>query len=163
MGIQVHRTLVIQHAHALGRLKRLIRKNAPHFDILAQQQLLESLRRVIALQGQDVVWDEDQAVDPRPHKRLLPRSAYTRDALNVMRRAARPLRITEILDEICRTHSVTLSSGESSHAYQKLAEANWKQVQRGIVVCVDKDPTNTHGACLYALKEWGSSPNTLNE
>lgn len=87
MGIQVHRTLVIQHAHALGRLKRLIRKNAPHIDILEQLLLLESLRRVIALQGQEVVWDEEHAVDARPHKRLLPRSAYTRDALNFMRRA----------------------------------------------------------------------------
>ncbi len=152
MGIQVHRTLVIQHAHALGRLRRLIRKNAPHVDILEQQKLVESLRRVIAHQDQDVVWDEEHAVDPRPHKRLLPRSAYTRDALNVMRRAARPLRIAEILGEICQQHNVTLSVSEHQHASQKLAEANWKQVQRGIIVMVGKDPTNAYGACLYALK-----------
>lgn len=152
MGIQVHRTLVIQHAHALGRLKRLIGKKAPHIDILEQQKLVESLRRVIALQDQDVVWDEEHAVDPRPHKRLLPRSAYTRDALNFMRRAARPLRIAEILSEVCQLHHVTLSVSEQQHASQKLAEANWKQVQRGIVVMVGKDPTNVYGACLYALK-----------
>jgi hypothetical protein len=152
MGIQVHRTLVLQHAHALGQLKKLARKNAPHLDVLAQQQLVESLRRVIEHQGIDQEWDTEHAVEPRPHKKLLPRSAYTRDALNVMRRASRPLRIVEILDELCRMHKVTLSREEYSYATQKLAEANWKQVQRGIVERVAKDPANAYGACLYALR-----------
>jgi hypothetical protein len=119
---------------------------------LEQQQLVESLRRVIALQAQDVVWDEEHAVDPRPHKKLLPRAAYTRDALNIMRRAGRPLRVAEVLQELCAMHGVTLDEADQRHACQKLAEANWKQVQRGIVERVDKDPTNAYGACLYALK-----------
>lgn len=163
MGIQVHRALVIQHAHALGRLHRLARKNAPPPEVLKHQQLVEALRRVIAHQGQDVVWDDEHAVDPRPHKKLLPRSAYTRDSLNVMRRAARPLLIAEILADVCRMHNVTLNENEKKHATQKLAEANWKQVQRGIVVRVDKDPSNVYGACLYALKACASIPKTLNE
>lgn len=152
MGIQVHRTLAIQHAHALGKLRRLVRKDAPHTEILQQQRLVEAIRLVIEHQGLDIVWDEERAVDPRPHKKLLPRAAYTRDALNIMRRAARPLRIAEILQEVCRMHGVTLGEADRRHACQKLAEANWKQVQRGIVEMVDKDPTNPYGACLYALK-----------
>ena len=152
MGIQVHRALAIQHARELGKLHRLVRKSAPHPEILQQQQLVESIRRVIDHQGQDIVWDDEHAVDPRPHKRLLPRAAYTRDALNVMRRAARPVLLSEVLDELCRVHNVTLSEDERRHASQKLAEANWKQVQRGIVEMVGKDPANPYGACLYALK-----------
>ena len=152
MGIQVHRALTIQHAHALGKLRRLVRKSAPHPEILQQQQLVESIRRVIEHQAQEVVWDEEHAVDPRPHRKLLPRAAYTRDALNVMRREARPMRVSEILQELCRMHHVTLSETDLRHACQKLAEANWKQVQRGIVERVDKDATNAYGACLYALK-----------
>jgi hypothetical protein len=163
MGIQVHRTLVLQHAHALGQLKKLARNNAPHDDILAQQRLVESLRQVIDHQGMDEVWDPEHAVEPRPHKRLLPRSAYTRDSLNIMRKAGRPLRVAEILDELCRMHQVSLSEANRRHACQKLAEANWRQVQRGIVERVDKDPTNAYGACLYALKEWARSPNTLKQ
>lgn len=152
MGIQVHRTLAIQHAHALGKLRRLARKSAPHAEILQQQQLIEAIRLVIEHQGQDIVWDEELAVDPRPHKKLLPRAAYTRDALNIMRRAARPLRIAEILEELCRMHSVTLDEADRRHACQKLAEPNLKQVHRGLVEVVDKDATNPYGACLYALK-----------
>lgn len=152
MGIQVHRALTIQHAHALGKLRRLVRNSAPHPAILEQQQLVESMRRVIEHQGQDIVWDDEHAVDPRPHKKLLPRAAYTRDALNVMRRAARPMRISEILQELCRMHGANLDEAELRHACQKLAEANWKQVQRGIVERVDKDPASAYGACLYALK-----------
>jgi hypothetical protein len=153
MGIQVHRTLVLQHAHALGQLKKLLRKNAPHGDILAQQQLLESLRRCIEHQGIADEWDPDHAVEPRPHKLLLARAAYTRDSLNVMRRAGRPLRISEILEELCRMYRVTLNRKEHSHATQKLAEANWKLMQKGLVVRVDKDPNSPYGACLYALRQ----------
>ena len=80
-----------------------------------------------------------------------------------MRRAARPLLIAQILSEVCRLHDVTLDEAEKKHATQKLAEANWKQVQRGIVVRAGKDPSNAYGACLYALKACASIPNTLNE
>jgi hypothetical protein len=163
MGIQVHRALLLQHAHALGHLKKLARKKAPHADVLAQQQLVEALRRVIDHQEVDHDWDREHAVDPRPHKKLLPRAAYTRDGLSVMRRACRPLRIAEILGEMCQMHQVTFSREQHAHAAQKLAEAMWKLIQRGLVVRVGKDPNNPYGACLYALKQWASSPETLNE
>ncbi|MEJ7932598.1 hypothetical protein WG922_21690 [Ramlibacter sp. AN1015] len=100
MGIQVHRTLLRQHAHARGHLKRLIRRQAPHPDILAQQQLLESLARVIDLQGMDEHWDREHTIEPRPKREFFPKGAYRRDALNIMRRAERPMRVAEILDAL---------------------------------------------------------------
>lgn len=152
MGIQVHRTLIHQHAHALGKLKRLVRQQAPHSEILLQQQLAESLARVIDLQEVDADWDRHLAVEPRPKRQFFPKGAYRRDALNFMRRSGRPLRVADILDELCRMHSVALAPKDRSHAAIKLAQGIWVLIQQGLVERVDKEADHRFASCLYVVK-----------
>jgi hypothetical protein len=122
MGIQVHRTLVQQHAHALGKLKKLIRQQAPHSEILVQQQFAESLARVIDHQEIDEDWDRQHAVEPRPKRQYFPKGAYRRDTLNILRRAV------------------------------KLAQGNWALIQQGLVERVDKEADHRSASCLYVVK-----------
>jgi hypothetical protein len=163
MGIQVHRTLLRQHAHARGHLNRLIRREAPHPDILAQQQLLESLARVIDLQGMDEHWDREHTIEPRPKREFFPKGAYRRDALNILRRAERPLRVAEILDALCERHKVTLGDKDRAHAAIKLAQGIWVLVQEGFVVRADKEADHRSASCRYVLRQFASMPDTVNE
>jgi hypothetical protein len=163
MGIQVHRTLIHQHAHALGHLKRLVRRQAPHPDILAQQKLLESFARVIDLQGMDDEWDREHAIEPRPKKQFFPKGAYRRDALTIMRRAARPMRVAEILGALCTLHKVTFDAKDRAHAAIKLAQGIGMLIQQGFVVRVDKEADHRSASCLYVLRQFASMPDTVNE
>ncbi len=163
MGIQVHKTLVHQRSHALGALKRLIRRQAGHADILKQQLLIEAFDLVLEAQGLDIEYDLDHAVEPRPKKQFFPKGAYRRDALNVMRRAAQPMRIAEVLDALCALHKVSLNPKDRAHAAIKLAQGVWVLLQQGFVVRVDKEADHRSANCRYVLKQFASIPDTVNE
>jgi len=163
MGIQVHRTLVKQRAHALGALRRSVRKGADA-DVIAKLQLLvDAFDLVLAEQGLDIEYDRDHAIEPRPKKQFFPKGAYRRDTLNILRRAQRPMRISEILDALCEMHFVSLSATDRSHAAIKLAQGNWQLMQQGFVVRVDKEADHRSANCRYVLKQFASIPPTVNE
>ncbi len=163
MGIQVHRTLVNQRAHALGALRRSIREAADAETIAKQECLVAAFDLVLEAQGLDIEYDRNHAVEPRPKKQFFPKGAYRRDTLNILRRAQRPMRITEILDALCEMHSVTLDAKDRAHAAIKLAQGNWCLMQEGFVVRVDKEGDHRSANCRYVLKQFASMPLTVNE
>jgi hypothetical protein len=163
MGIQVHTILVKQRAHALGALYRLVRKNAGVEAVATQQKLIDALDLVLEAQGLGIEYDMDHAVEPLPKRKFFPRGAYRRDVLTILRLAAKPMRIAEILDELCKMHSVTLNAKDHAHAAIKLAQGNFALIQAGFVVRVDKESGHRSGACRYVLKQFASIPPTVNE
>jgi|EBPBio282013_DNA_FD.fasta_scaffold86465_1 hypothetical protein len=163
MGIQVHRTLVNQRAHALGALRRSIRKGADADTIAMQQRLVDAFDLVLEAQGLDIEYDRDHAVEPCPKKQFFPRGAYRRDTLNILRRAQCPMRISDILDALCEMHRVELEPADRAHAAIKLAQGNWHLMQKGFVVRVDKEADYRSANCRYVLKQFASSPRTVNE
>lgn len=163
MGSQVHRTLVNQRAHALGALRRSVRKGVDADTIDKQQRLVEAFDLVLAAQGLDIEYDRDHAVEPCPKRRFFPKGAYRRDTLNILRRAQRPMRIAEILDALCEMHSVELEPADRAHAAIKLAQGNWHLMQKGFVVRVDKEADHRSANCRYVLKQFASMPLTVNE
>lgn len=159
MGIQVFKQLAKQRRYALGALHRLQRRNAPEQDIQRASQLLEALSLVMDHQGLNIGFEADRPLQRRPKRGYFPVGAYRGDVLRVLRAAERPMRITEILDELCVMHQVTLSNDERRHAAIKLAQGNDALIQQGLVVRATKAGPYRSAACTYELpKDCGESP-----
>jgi hypothetical protein len=163
MGIQVHRTLINQRAHALGALKRLRRGCSDAGTLAAHERLVEAFDLVLQAQGLDIEYDRDHSVEPRPKKQFFPKGAYRRDTLNILRRAAAPMRIAEILDALCAMHSVELAAQDRAHAAIKLAQGTWVLTEKGLVVRVNKEADHRSASCRYVLKQFANMPLTVNE
>ena len=163
MGIQVHRTLIIQRARALGALNRLRRSCADGGILAAHERLVEAFDLVLEAQGVDIEYDRSHSIEPRPKKQFFPKGAYRRDTLNILRRAATPLRIAEILDALCAMHSVELAAQDRAHAAIKLAQGTWVLTEKGLVVRVDKEADHRSASCRYVVKQFANMPLTVNE
>src|SRR5262249_46888384 len=122
-------------------------------QIVRAQQLVEAIDIVMAHQGVEAQYDRNKAVERRPKRAHFPVGAYRRDVLTILRREARPMRISEILDRLCLMHRVTLSPEQRSHAAIKLAQGNDVLISRGLVVRTSKAGDFRSAACLYALRQ----------
>lgn len=159
MGIQVHTQLVQQRARALGALQRMQRAGAPRADIACQRRLIAAYDLVLAEQGVDAGYDREHAIDSRPRRRDFPRGAYRRDVLTILSVAQRPMRIAEILRDLCVMHGALPDAAQRRHAGAKLAEGVWHLVQRKLVTRVGKSADYPSATCSYALPEFaGSAP-----
>jgi hypothetical protein len=155
MGIQVFKQLAIQRAYAVGDLRRLQRRAAPEAQVREAIRLVDALGIVMEHQGLRIDFEDDPALERRPKRGYFPSGAYRGDVLTILRRQGRPMRIREILDQLCEMHGVRLTSEQRRHAAIKLAQGNDVLIGLGLVVRASKAGTHRSAPCTYALRQPG--------
>lgn len=151
MGIQVFKQLAKQRAYALGEVNRLRRRRAPDDEVQQASQLVDALSLVMERQGLNIGFENDAPLERRPKRCYFPVGAYRSDVLRILREHARPMRISEILDQLCAMHQVSLTPSERQHAAIKLAQGNDVLIGLGLVVRASKDGRHRSAPCTYML------------